>query len=128
MDKGKKQMNNVSNMGQASTMWEDYTHLQFIELIEKEIQKGNRPGSFINKDEWKILIKSFNQLTGKCYDKQQLKDHWDSMKKEWTLFKQMIRGESNLGWDKAKKTIAANNDWWEQKIKVFPFVLHMIIF
>ena len=41
------------------------------------------------------------------------------MKKEWTLFKQMMRGESGLGWDETKKTVAADNAWWEQKIKVF---------
>jgi len=125
MDKEKKRMNNVSNKGRTSAKWDDCTHLQFIELVEKEIQKGNRPGSFINKEGWKNLVKSFNQITGKCYVNKQLKNHWDAMKKEWTLFKQMMRGESGLGWDETRKTIAVDNDWWEQKIKVFPFVLHM---
>ncbi|XP_052203034.1 L10-interacting MYB domain-containing protein-like [Diospyros lotus] len=117
MDKGKKRMNYISNTGRPSAKWNDHTHLQFIELVEQEIQKGNGPGSFINKDGWKNLVKIFNEITGKCYDNKQLKNHWDSMKKEWTLFKQMMRGESGLGWDESKKTIAADNAWWEQKIK-----------
>ncbi|XP_052201690.1 uncharacterized protein LOC127807692 [Diospyros lotus] len=29
----------------------------------------------------------------------------------------MMRGESGLGWDERNKTIAADHDWWEQKIK-----------
>ncbi|XP_052177581.1 L10-interacting MYB domain-containing protein-like [Diospyros lotus] len=117
MDKGKKRMNYISNTGRPSAKWNDHTHLQFIELVEQEIQKGNRPGSFINKDGWKNLVKIFNEITRKCYDNKQLKNHWDSMKKEWTLFKQMMRGKSGLGWDESKKTIAAENAWWEQKIK-----------
>jgi len=106
----------------------DYTHVQFIELIEKDIQKGNKPWSFINKKGWKNLVKSLNQLTGKYYDNKQLKNHRDSMKKEWTVFKQLMQGEWGLGWDERNKTFAANNDLWEQKIKVFPFVLHVTIF
>ncbi|XP_052174288.1 L10-interacting MYB domain-containing protein-like [Diospyros lotus] len=117
MDKGKKRMNYAFNTGRSSAKWDDHTHLQFIELIEQEIHKGNRPGSFINKDGWKNLVKTFNEITWRCYDNKQLKNHWDSMKKEWTLFKQMIRGESGLGWDETKKTVMADNAWWEQKIK-----------
>lgn len=43
-------MNNVSNTRQSSAKWDDHTLLQFIKLVEQEIQKGNRLGSFINKD------------------------------------------------------------------------------
>jgi len=43
MDKGKKRMNYALNTGQSSAKWDDYTHLQFIELVEQEIQKGNKP-------------------------------------------------------------------------------------
>ncbi|XP_052201691.1 L10-interacting MYB domain-containing protein-like [Diospyros lotus] len=97
MDKGKKKMNNISNTGRYSAKWDDQAHLQFIELVKQEIQKGNRPGSFINKDGWRNLVKSFNELSRKCYDNKQLKNHWDSRKKELTLFKQMMRGESATG-------------------------------
>ena len=82
MDKGKKRMNYALNMGQSSAKWDDYTHLQFIELVKQEIQNENRLGSFIKKDGWKILVKTFNEITRRCYDNKQLKNHWDSMKKE----------------------------------------------
>ncbi|OIT03474.1 hypothetical protein A4A49_57419 [Nicotiana attenuata] len=39
------------------------------------------------------------------------------MKGEWTLFKQLMRGETGLGWDATKNTIMADDDWWERKIK-----------
>nr|XP_009761658.1 PREDICTED: uncharacterized protein LOC104213809 [Nicotiana sylvestris] len=39
------------------------------------------------------------------------------MKGEWTLFKQLMRGETGLGWDATKNTIMADDVWWERKIK-----------
>nr|XP_016494046.1 PREDICTED: uncharacterized protein LOC107813309 isoform X3 [Nicotiana tabacum] len=46
-----------------------------------------------------------------------MKNHWDYIKGEWTLFKQLMRGETGLGWDATKNTIMADDDWWERKIK-----------
>ncbi|XP_019257610.1 PREDICTED: uncharacterized protein LOC109235812 [Nicotiana attenuata] len=54
---------------------------------------------------------------GRVYNKKQLKNHWDYMKAEWTLFKQLMKGETCLGWDATKNTIIADDDWWDQKIK-----------
>ncbi|XP_019251207.1 PREDICTED: uncharacterized protein LOC109230134 [Nicotiana attenuata] len=48
---------------------------------------------------------------------KKMKNHWDYMKGEWTLFKQLMRGETGLGWDATKNTIMADDDWWERKIK-----------
>ncbi|CAN4114562.1 unnamed protein product [Withania somnifera] len=51
------------------------------------------------------------------YTKKQLKNGWNCTKSEWTIFKQLIRGEMGLGWDATKNTIMADDNWWEQKIK-----------
>ena len=47
-----------------------------------------------------------------------MKNHWDGMKAEWTLFKQLMRGDTGIGWDATKNTIMADDDWWKRKIKV----------
>ncbi|XP_069153713.1 L10-interacting MYB domain-containing protein-like [Solanum lycopersicum] len=46
-----------------------------------------------------------------------MKNHWDGMKAEWTLFKQLMRGDTGIGWDATKNTIMADDDWWKRKIK-----------
>nr|XP_016481342.1 PREDICTED: uncharacterized protein LOC107802373 [Nicotiana tabacum] len=48
---------------------------------------------------------------------RKIKNHWEYMKGEWTLFKQLMRGETCLGCDAMKNTITADDDWWERKIK-----------
>ncbi|KAK6917003.1 Myb/SANT-like domain [Dillenia turbinata] len=55
--------------------WDDYAHIKFIELCKEEIRKGNRPGSYLSKDGWRNLVAIFNQMTGRNYDKKQMKNH-----------------------------------------------------
>ena len=47
---------------------------------------------------------------GRRYIKIQMKNHWDDMKAEWTLFKQLMRGVTGIGWDATKNTIMADDD------------------
>ncbi|KAK6927852.1 Myb/SANT-like domain [Dillenia turbinata] len=96
--------------------WDDYTHIKFVELCEEEIRKGNRPGSYLSKDGWRNLIAVFNQMTGRNYDKKQMKNHWNTMKSEWKLFKSLTHEETGLGFDAKRNTIAVDDEWWEKKI------------
>ncbi|KAH0706409.1 hypothetical protein KY285_010911 [Solanum tuberosum] len=44
-----------------------------------------------------------------------MKNHWNGLKAEWTLFKQLMRGHT-IGWDATKNTIMADDDWWNRKM------------
>ncbi|KAK6914425.1 Myb/SANT-like domain [Dillenia turbinata] len=99
--------------------WDDYAHIKFVELCEEDIRKGNRPGSYLSKDGWRNLVVVFNQMTGRNYDKKQMKNHWDTIKSEWKLFKGLTHWETRLGFDAARNTIRVDDEWWEKKIAKF---------
>lgn len=60
---------------------------------------------------WTNVENGFNQTASKNYSKLQLINHWDAMKGEWQLFKNRRRGHTGLGWNEARKTIDATNEW-----------------
>nr|XP_016511023.1 PREDICTED: L10-interacting MYB domain-containing protein-like [Nicotiana tabacum] len=91
--------------------WDEYAHIKFIELCEQEVRKGNRPNTYLSKDGWKNMVNEFNKKTGLEYTRKQIKNYWDHMKAEWTFFKQLMRGETGLGWDPTRKIIIADDDW-----------------
>ncbi|KAL2553206.1 L10-interacting MYB domain-containing protein-like [Forsythia ovata] len=43
--------------------------------------------------------------------------HLDIMKSDWIVFKQLIQGETVIGWDDTRKTIVVDDHWWNHKIK-----------
>ncbi|KAF5805135.1 putative Myb/SANT-like domain-containing protein [Helianthus annuus] len=102
------------------TVWDFSTHMIFVELCLKEVNKGNRPASHFNKVGWTNLANNLKTRTGKDYTKLQLKNHWDSMKRDWKLYDRLMRIESGLGWDPVKKTINATSEWWDEKIQADP--------
>ncbi|KAJ0042844.1 hypothetical protein Pint_18795 [Pistacia integerrima] len=79
---------------QVSVKWDDMLHLNFIELCEEEIRKGNRPNCHLSSVGWNNLIKAFNERTA------------------------IDARETGLGWDDVRKTIIADDEWWNDKIKV----------
>ncbi|PHT35983.1 hypothetical protein CQW23_23683 [Capsicum baccatum] len=106
-----------ANLVRSNAKWDYDAHIAFIEMCEREIRRGNRPNTHLNKDGWKNLGDAFYNRTGRKYTKTQLKNKWDNMKQDWAFFNQLIRENIGLGWDATKNTIITDDDWWNQKIK-----------
>jgi hypothetical protein len=60
-----------------------------------------------------------------------MKNRWDALKADFTTWKTLLLSASGLGRDPKTGTIAASDDWWEEKIEVskivFDFVLYLIM-
>ncbi|KAK8933642.1 hypothetical protein KSP39_PZI015827 [Platanthera zijinensis] len=106
--------------GGIQASWESGEVMLFCDLCIKEIGLGNRPTTHFSKEGWTNLIAGFKERTGKSYDQLQMKNKWDHLKKDWKLWKELKHGETGLGWDPEKRTIAASEEWWADKIKVVP--------
>ncbi|PKU84921.1 hypothetical protein MA16_Dca019558 [Dendrobium catenatum] len=114
--------------------WDINNTLLYCDLCIEEIELGNRPSTHFNKEGWTNLMTKFNSRTGRSYDRTQLKNKWDHLKKDWKLWKELLRGETGLGWNPIKRTIDASNEWWNDKIQVLLSKIfkihsyHMIIY
>ncbi|KAK8957017.1 hypothetical protein KSP39_PZI001206 [Platanthera zijinensis] len=110
-----------SKDGGVAAFWDNTTTMLFCDLCIKEVELGNRPTTHFNKEGWINIMKNFEELTRKQYDKVQLKNKWDHLKKEWKLWMELKRGETGLGWNASRKTIDASDEWWDERIKVLIF-------
>jgi hypothetical protein len=96
-------------------MLEDYLDICITKI------HANRPRTHFNKTGWKNVINKFNEKTRKQYCYKQLKNKWDSLKKEWNIWKRLISKKTGLGCDPVKKTIDIPNDWWEKNYRYHIF-------
>ncbi|XP_074355088.1 L10-interacting MYB domain-containing protein-like isoform X2 [Apium graveolens] len=103
-----------------SAKWDDSSHRIYIKLCVNEVRKGNRPCTTLSKTGWANVHKEFIAITGITYTIKQLKNHWDAMKADWTLFDQLRQRHTLLGWNQEKKTIDADDAWWNDQIKINP--------
>ncbi|OMO90082.1 hypothetical protein CCACVL1_07520 [Corchorus capsularis] len=101
-------------------IWSDELTRIFCELCVKEVESGNRPTTYLNVKGWDNVLALFQARTGKHYGIPQLKNKWDTLKKEWRLWKDLLIKASGIGWSPIKKTIDASDEWWVQTIKQNP--------
>jgi hypothetical protein len=126
----KKSQSNVAttaNTQMKKVVWTEKMIEDYLDICITEIHAGNRLGTYFNKIGWKNVIDKFNEKAGKQYCYKQLKNKFDSLKKEWNIWKRLIGKETGFGWDPVKKTIDAPNDWWEKKLQVLYLYLFVFV-
>ncbi|KAI5445297.1 hypothetical protein KIW84_013504 [Lathyrus oleraceus] len=94
-----------------------------MKICIEEIEAGNRPTTHFSKEGWKNITEKFQKKTGYGYDCTQLKNRWDSLKREFSSFVKLVDKQTGVGRDHEKKTIMDDDDWWAEKSKDDPDIL-----
>ncbi|XP_039123327.1 L10-interacting MYB domain-containing protein-like [Dioscorea cayenensis subsp. rotundata] len=95
--------------------WDDIKTKSLLKICVEEVQAGNRPHTHFTKEGWKNIVAKFYLRTGVSYNYKQLKNKWDILKKEFSMWAKLVEHQTGLGWDPIKRTIVASDDWWERK-------------
>lgn len=96
-----------------------FSNRAFCQICAEEVGAGNRPLGCLNTRGYKNLQQKFFERTGKKHDKKQLKNKWETLKKEYNLWNDLKQKATGLGWDNNKGTISASDAWWkEQKVVI----------
>ena len=97
--------------------WTPAYHKIFVDLCLEETWKGNRPGTHFTKQGWKNIVGSFYTRTGVRYDKRQMKNHWDTTKKQYKVWVKLI-SDNTMKWNPETHKIGATEEDWFNYIKV----------
>ncbi|PIA28152.1 hypothetical protein AQUCO_07200060v1 [Aquilegia coerulea] len=106
---------------QTRANWNPKWHKLFVDICLKQVKKGNRPKTHLNKQGWKELCQEFSTITGLAYDKRQLKNHWDYTRDCWKAWHKLL---FNIGtaWDPVTEKMDVSDDFWENYIQKHPSV------
>ncbi|XP_054811312.1 L10-interacting MYB domain-containing protein-like [Prosopis cineraria] len=104
------------NRDKGKAVWNSTLTEIFIKECLEQVYKKQRKGTAFNKNGWQAIIEGFEAKTGKKYERKQLKNKLDNMRKEWNVWHKLFSSETGLGWDSDKNTVDAPDEWWERKI------------
>ena len=98
--------------------WDNLAHRVFIDVCKEEVEANNHPVQVLNAIGYANLVRKFNECTKRNYDKKQMKNRWETLKKDYTVWKGLVQHASGLGRDPITNTIDASDDWWTHEIQV----------
>ena len=98
--------------------WDAVGHRAFLDVCIEEVNKHNRPVNVLNATGKVNMTTSFNNRTKRNYGWSQLKNRWDTLKKDYTVWKGLLQHASGIGRDPITNTIDADDGWWELEIQV----------
>lgn len=108
---GEPQNSCSSALKPRKATWTPEIHKIFVDLCLEQTLNGYKPGTYITKEGWKIILESFQKKSGLMYDKKQLKNHWDNAKEQWKAWRKLT-STSSMGWDpKTGRFDASEEDW-----------------
>ncbi|XP_039130861.1 L10-interacting MYB domain-containing protein-like [Dioscorea cayenensis subsp. rotundata] len=91
--------------------WNDIKTESLLKICVEEVQAGNRPHTHFTKEGWKNIVAKFYLRTGVSYNYKQLKNKWDILKKEFSMWAKLVEHQTSLGWDPIKRTIVENPEY-----------------
>ncbi|CAM0906270.1 unnamed protein product [Alopecurus aequalis] len=100
--------------------WDAVAHRVFLDVCIEEVLANNRPTHILNKNGYDSLVKKFNERTKRNYDRKQMKNRWETLKKDYTVWKGLMQHASGIGRDPITHTIDASEDWWAHEIQMCP--------
>ncbi|XP_028789011.1 L10-interacting MYB domain-containing protein-like [Neltuma alba] len=102
------------NKEKSKATWDTSTTEVLLKECMEQIYRKNRQGTSFSKTGWNNIHSAFNAKTGKSYEKKQLKNRLDSLRKDWRTWVDLNK-ETGVGWDPVNNTVVATNEWWEKK-------------
>ena len=101
-----------------TAIWDALTNEVFIDICVEEVVAKNRPLQCLNNKGYHNLMTKFKERTNREYSHKQLKNHWDSLKRDYSSWKTLKLHASGLGIDPKTGSIKASDEWWAEQIKV----------
>ena len=100
--------------------WTDERTYAFLTLVS-DFQRTNTNGQPFS---WILIKEKFEEQMKVKIVTQILRNKYGSMRIKYRLWLKLIHGETGLGWDTLRKTIAAPEGWWDRKIEVPAATIH----
>ncbi|XP_035831197.1 uncharacterized protein At2g29880-like [Helianthus annuus] len=101
-------------------IWPKEMVLELCQFLNKYITKHGRTSPF----KWVTLQPEFEKVINhKFASDKAMKNKYDSMRKEYNLWKSLKNGETGLGWNESTKQLNCSDEWWKRKIQENPKVL-----
>lgn len=103
---------------QSRAKWTSSLTKVLADLMVDQVTSGNKQNNSFGKKAWECICQEFQKSTGLNWDKEQLKNRYTALKKQFVMTKSLL-DEPDFLWDEFTGAIVATNEAWDNYIAVF---------
>ena len=106
--------------------WTEEDTSTYIDLCVVQVCLGKRASGHLKQATFAAIGKRLVELRGKSFTPRQLRNKWDTLRKQWDKWNWLVRyASSGVGWNEATRTFAEDDDWWMQAEEVcqLPYIV-----
>lgn len=96
--------------------WTNSEEKLFIQIMLKEVQKGNRSSTTFSRKGWKHIEQEFCSKTTKRYNNAQFRNKFNQLRTRYHDFSKLLK-EPGFSWDPVLNAVIATDETWESYIK-----------
>ncbi|XP_028051753.1 uncharacterized protein LOC114256328 isoform X3 [Camellia sinensis] len=89
----------------------------YIQLMVKEVHKGNRSSTTFSRKGWKQIEQEFCEKTNKRYNNSQFRNKFNQLRTRFNDFSKLLK-EPGFTWEPVLSTVTATDAVWESYIKI----------
>lgn len=109
------------------TVWTPEMDRYFIDLMLEQVSRGNRiDDNLFSKRAWKHMVSMFNVKFRSHYEKDILKNRHKSLRNMYRAIRNLL-DQSGFYWDDTRRMVTAENNMWDDYIKVPMNLITMMI-
>lgn len=107
----------LSSTERPRTDWTSCMDQYFIELMLDQLGRGNKSGDTFNKQSWTDMLTLFNEKFGPHHGKRVLRHRYQKL---WKYYREatVLLKQDGFSWDGTQQMITAEDDVWNNYIKV----------
>lgn len=109
--------NQQSVQDQPRAKWTLYLTKTLADLMVEQVYRGNRQNTSFGKKAWEYMCNEFQKKTGLNWDKEQLKNRYGVMRKQYAMVKSLL-DLNDFSWDENLSMVKGKEEVWDEYIKV----------
>ena len=98
-------------------LWPPNVEKLFIQLMVKEMFKGNMQESVFHKRIWDKILEGLNRQTKRNYKFPQVKTKFNWLRQRHHIFSQLLQ-HTGFGWDAETNTVSGSDEVWMNVLAV----------
>lgn len=111
--------NQQSVQDQPRAKWTLYLTKALADLMVEQVYRGNRQNTSFGKKAWEYICNEFQKKTGLNWDKEQLKNRYGVMRKQYAMVKSLL-DLNDFSWDENLSMVKGKDEVWDEYIKAHP--------